>query len=191
MDEYLNELKNKKEKHKFNYKLLLTKFLIAVIFFLVSVIFINQSNKNMLLYKREVFDKSLPFSKIKKGYEKIFGSPLPIKKETMTVFKGNLVYKDAKKYFDGTSFIVDNNSLVNNLASGVVVFIGNKDNYGNTVIVQGVDGYDIWYGNITNVGVKLYDYIEKDSVLGSTIDDKLYLVIKKDDKFIDYDQYQN
>ena len=144
----------------------------------------------MLLYKKEIFDKNFPFTKVKKEYEKLFGTPLPVKKETMTVFKDNLIYKESRPYFDGTSFTVNNKSLVNNLTSGVVVFIGNKDNYGNTVIIQGVDGYDIWYGNIENVSVKLYDYVEQNSVLGNTISDKLYLVIQKNNKFINYDEYQ-
>ena len=62
--------------------------------------------------------------------------------------------------------------------------------YGNTVIVQSVDGADIWYGNITNVSVKLYDYVEKDKLIGEVNGDKLYLVIKKDNNFIKYEDYQ-
>ena len=74
--------------------------------------------------------------------------------------------------------------------NGIVVYIGDKDTYGNTVIIQGVDGVDIWYGNLENVSVKLYDYIEKDMVIGNTLDDKLYLVMKKDDKYLTYEDYK-
>ena len=82
------------------------------------------------------------------------------------------------------------NTLINNLTSGIVVYSGEKEGYGNTVIVQSVDGADIWYGNITNVSVKLYDYVEKDKLIGEVNGDKLYLVIKKDNNFIKYEDYQ-
>ena len=107
------------------------------------------------------------------------------------VFDGKLIYKEIENYADGELLKVNNHTLVNNITSGIVVFIGEKGGYGNTVIVQGIDGVDIWYGNIANVAVKLYDYIEKDTVIGETVDDKLYLVIKKDNEFIKYEDYKN
>ena len=38
---------------------------------------------------------------------------------------------------------------------------------------------------------KLFDYIEKDMVIGNTLDDKLYLVMKKDDKYLTYEDYKS
>ena len=103
---------------------------------------------------------------------------------------GHLVYKSIDKYLDGEVLTLNNNTLINNLTSGIVVYSGEKEGYGNTVIVQSVDGADIWYGNITNVSVKLYDYVEKDKLIGEVNGDKLYLVIKKDNNFIKYEDYQ-
>lgn len=196
MDQYLANFKKRKNKQfiklkNINLKNLVSKVLLAIIFFLSSLIFIRKNNHNLLLYKENVFDKSFPFTKVKNLYEKVLGSPLPTKKESTTVFKGNLMYKSKEPYYDGTLFKVKNKSLVNNIASGIVVFIGPKDNYGNTIIIQGVDGYDIWYGNIENVSVKLYDYLEKEAIIGNTINDKLYLVVKHAADFIDYDEYQS
>ena len=82
-------------------------------------------------------------------------------------------------------------SLVNSLASGIVVFSGEKDGFGNTVIIQGIDGADIWYGNLENISLNLYDYIEVGTVIGNTVDEYLYLVIKKDNEYIKYEDYQN
>ncbi len=45
--------------------------------------------------------------------------------------------------------------------SGIVVYIGEKENYKQTVIVQQMNGVDVWYGNIKQANVKLYDYVEK------------------------------
>ena len=90
-----------------------------------------------------------------------------------------------------SSLTVNNKSLVNNISSGIVVYSGTKDDYGNTVIVQGVDGVDIWYGNLENIAVNLYDYIEAETIIGETKDEYLYLVIKKDNEFIKYEDYQS
>lgn len=199
MDEYLNNFKNKKKSfnkvkislNKKNINKLITKFMIAIIFFLISIIFTNYSDKNLLLYKEYVFTESLPFTKLKGWYEDLFGEVLPTQDNTQTVFNGKLVYKDISEYYDGEKLLVSKNTLVNNITSGVVVFSGEKDNYGNTVIIQGIDGVDIWYGNLENVSVSLYDYIEAGNVIGQTKDEYLYLVIKKDNEYIKYENYQS
>lgn len=199
MDEYLNNFKNKKKSfnkvkislNKKNINKLITKFMIAIIFFLISIIFTNYSDKNLLLYKEYVFTESLPFTKLKGWYEDLFGEVLPTQDNTQTVFNGKLVYKEISDYYDGEKLVVSKNTLVNNITSGVVVFSGEKDNYGNTVIIQGIDGVDIWYGNLENVSVSLYDYIETGNVIGQTKDEYLYLVIKKDNEYIKYENYQS
>ena len=199
MDEYLNNFKNKKKSfnkvkislNKKNINKLITKFMIAIIFFLISIIFTNYSDKNLLLYKEYVFTESLPFTKIKGWYEDLFGEVLPTQDNSQTVFNGKLVYKDISEYYDGEKLLVSKNTLVNNITSGVVVFSGEKDNYGNTVIIQGIDGVDIWYGNLENVSISLYDYIEAGNVIGQTKDEYLYLVIKKDNEYIKYENYQS
>lgn len=198
MDEYLKLHKSKKKgfiKESSNKKRIinkyLTRFMLAIIFFLASIIFTNISDTNLLLYKEYVLTESLPFTKIKNWYEELFGSVLPKSENTQTVMSGKLVYKEIKDYLDGESLTVNAKSLVNALASGVVVYSGEKEGYGNTVIIQGIDGADIWYGNLENISVSLYDYIESDTILGNTTDEYLYLVIKKDNKFIKYEDYQS
>lgn len=200
MDEYLTQFKNKKKSFKDNKIKLsnnkklskyLTKFLLAIIFFLISIIFTNISDKNLLFYKEYVFTESLPFTKIKGWYEDLFGEVLPSDDSIATVFNGKLVYKEIEDYEDGEKLVVSKNSLVNNITSGIVVFSGDKDNYGNTVIVQGIDGVDIWYGNLENVSVNLYDYIEAGSIIGQTKNENLYLVIKKNNEYIKYENYKN
>ena len=198
MDEYLKLHKSKKKrfiKVSSNKKRIinkyLTRFMLAIIFFLARIIFTNISDTNLLLYKEYVLTESLPFTKIKNWYEELFGSVLPKSENTQTVMSGKLVYKEITDYLDGESLTVNAKSLVNALASGVVVYSGEKEGYGNTVIIQGIDGADIWYGNLENISVSLYDYIESDTILGNTTDEYLYLVIKKDNKFIKYEDYQS
>lgn len=196
MDEYLDSFKKKHHSKKnvvvksSRVKVLVSKFLLAVIFFLVSIIFTNLSDNNLLLYKEHVLTESLPFTKVKGWYENIFGKVLPKENLSTQVFSDKILYKSIKDYKDGEEIELSSNTLINNITSGLVVFIGEKEGYGNTVIIQGIDGADIWYGNVSNVSVKLYDYIESGNVLAEA-QDKLYLVIKKDNQFIKYENYQN
>ncbi len=199
MEEYIEAFKRKKrqvkvplkESKSINWHHLLSKVLLSIIFFLISIIFINLDEKNLFLYKEYVFTESLPFIKIKNWYEDLFGEVLPKEENSKTVFNGKLIYKDIEDYLDGSKLKVSSNALINNITSGIVVFIGEKEGYGNTVIIQGSDNADIWYGNLTNVSVKLYDYIEKDTVIGEVNGEDLYLVINKNNEYLKYEDYQN
>lgn len=195
MDEYISDAKKRRNKKSFNVnkksiKNFISKFLLAIIFFLSSIIFTNINDKNLLLYKEYVLTESLPFTKIKGWYEELFGEVLPKDDNNKMVIKGHLVYKNIENYKDGEVLTLTTNTLINSLQSGIVVYCGEKDDYKNTVIIQGIDGVDIWYGNLTNVSVKLYDYVEKDKLIGETNSDLLYLVIKKDNNFLKYEDYQ-
>ena len=72
----------------------------------------------------------------------------------------------------------------------MVVFIGNKENYGKTIIIEDLDGVDYWYGNISSTSLKLYDYVEKGNPVGEVKKD-LYLVFSKDGKYLNYEEYIN
>ena len=102
------------------------------------------------------------------------------------VFNEKLTYDSKEKYKDGLKLVVSDNYLVPNLEEGLVIFTGTKDGYGKVVIVSQVDGIDVWYGNIDNINVKLYDYIDKNSLIGNC-NNELYLVFKKDGKILNYE----
>lgn len=172
---------------------IITHVLIAMIFVLMSAIYIYWSDKNKEMYKKWVFETSLSFTKIHEWYEKEFGSVLPIDLNSVTTPVIKNETNDAKRsqYLNGVAIEVSKDSVVSALNSGIVVFIGEKEDYGNVVIVQGIDGVDIWYGNITNVNLSLYDYVEKNSLLGSALDNHIYIVIQKDNQYLDYEEYKS
>ena len=59
---------------------------------------------------------------------------------------------------------------------------------GNTVIVQGVDGIDIWYSNLGEVKYGMYDYVSSGDILG--LSNEYYLVsLYKDGNMISYEEY--
>lgn len=173
---------------------LISRSLISIIFVLGSIIFTNISSKNKELYKSIVLENSLEFTKINNAYQKLFGG-IDIKKpkkedDSSSVFFNTINYSNIEEYKNGVKLTVGKNEVVNVITSGIVVFIGEKNDYGNTVIIQGNDGVDIWYSNITDTDIKVYDYIESGSILGTSNSDYIYLTINKDGKYISYEEYQ-
>lgn len=186
-------LKNKKQN---NNKLLnfVNKILLLVLLVLVGFILCKSNPKIKKFIKEEIFEKNLSFAKINKWYKDNFGSVIPIDdiiptEENISVFSDSLKYTESTKYQEGVKLTVSKNYLIPVIKSGIVVFIGQKDNYGKTIIVQQVDGIDCWYGNINTESVKLYDYVEQGSLLGEGSDDFLYLAFQKDGTFLDYKNY--
>ena len=193
MDE-LERIRNKhsKKKKDNNKSINLTKFLLVIILTLITLIAIKKDIKFKELFYKYIYEDSINFAKINEYYEKIFGSYIPFEDTTnkvTPVFNEKLTFISSNKYLDGVKLTVEKNYLVPVLQSGLVVYIGEKEGYGNTVIVQGIDGIDIWYGNVNNISISLYDYIDKKSLLGTTKDDVLYLVYKKDGEILNYEEY--
>ena len=139
-----------------------------------------------------VYEDQFSFSYVNNLYKKYFGDILPfenIAPEDEKVFNEKLEYDNASLYKDGVALEVNNNYLVPIIESGIVVFIGEKENYGNTVIVQQIDGIDVWYGNVNISDIKIYDYVQKGTLLGEVLDNNLYLVFQKEGKYLDYKDY--
>lgn len=179
---------NKLEKSKL-LSFLIRIFILSIIFLIVIILLkTNVTFKNW--FNSNVLEKNISFSSIKSVYSKYFGSILPFDDivKTETVFSEKLNYSQLNIYEDGIVLTVDNNYLIPIQYSGVVVFVGEKEKYGNTVIVESED-VTIWYGNVNINNIKLYDNLEKGKYLGETLDNKLYMVFKKEGKIVDYKNY--
>lgn len=112
-----------------------------------------------------------------------------IGKKEQFVSSNKLIYKSIQEYQNGYKLTTEPNYVINNIKSGIVIFIGNKENLGPTVIVESSSGVCFWYSNIENISVNLYDYIDEKKIIGSTIDDYLILTLSKDNEFLDYEEY--
>ena len=166
----------------------LFKISILVIITLITLIAIESNNKIKNYVYDYVYNDNISFAYINKIYKKYFGNNdlLESKLNIKPVFNEKLTYDSKEKYKDGLKLVVSDNYLVPNLEEGLVIFTGTKDGYGKVVIVSQVDGIDVWYGNIDNINVKLYDYIDKNSLIGNC-NNELYLVFKKDGKILNYE----
>ena len=166
----------------------LNKLLISIIVFLIGMILVKQNPSIKTPLKVSLYEKSFKFQKIKLIYEKYFGNILSIDKNLKEepVFNEKISYKKIDKYKKGIKLKVTNNYMVPVIESGVIVFIGEKDDIGNTIIVEQINGVETLYGNVNISNIKLYDYVEKGELLGEVKGEYLYLNFQKDGEYLDY-----
>lgn len=192
VQKHLKKNQKKEDKMKRAVFRLFNQILLTIILFLGTLIYMKMEKEAKTFIYENVYNHHLQFASASELYQKYLGSILPLgsleKKET-PVFQEKLVYQEANLYKDGAVLKVGSNYMVPLIESGIVVFMGEKEGYGNTVIIQQVNGMDVWYGNIETKDIKMYDYVEKGELLGETLTDQLYLVFQKEGKYLDYKEY--
>lgn len=173
------EYKNKKDSKANNiFKKILSKLFTIVIFTMIVITLSNTSPKFKSFIVDKVLNSTIDFSFVNKLSNKVT-NVFKTSNNTLPVVKEENNRKE--KYKDGIKYIVNKGASVNIKDSGIVTYIGNKDGYNNTVIIQQSNGYYAWYGNIKEE-VKLYDYIESGSKIGETLSNEYYYVLLKDNK---------
>lgn len=186
-----NKSKNKKRFSSFLYSIFI-KLFICILIVVSVLIVIKIDKKSSGKISSFLYDNNISFARINKWYNEHFGDILPFSSDARSsatpVFSESLEYNDVSIYKDGVSLSVASSYLVPILNDGIVVFSGLKDGYGQVVIIQQSDGVDVWYGNIENCNVKLYDYVSKGEFLGE-VHSNLYLVFQKDGKYLDYKEF--
>ncbi len=191
VQKYLNKnKKTNKPKHTL-YKFIIRLF-ICILLVLGTLIFLKYDKNGKQIIYKYLYENNINFATINNWYQEHFGDILPfqnsVKEKTKLVFNENLVYKDASIYKNGVKLNVEDNYLVPIIESGIVVFIGNKDDYGKTVIIEQIDGVNVWYGNIDNINVSLYDYVSKGELLAEA-SKSFYMAFQKNGKFLKYQDY--
>lgn len=200
MDEYhlLKKYSNKKGKNNNQDSSLkkiiigfINQVLICIILFLIALILTKNTTFKDKLYEY-IYAHNFSFLEIEKFISKNFGSLIPDinkKEEVEMVSSEKLNYKKLTEIENGVSLEVDKESVITALESGLVVFNGEKEGYGHTLILEQVDGVEAWYVGITLKDFKLYDYIEKGSILGESSSNEIKLFFKKKGDGVDYKTY--
>lgn len=182
--------KKKREQGVKKDSLWMSKILLSIIVLLSSLIYINYSESNKEKFKKNIFETNISFAKFNSIYNKYFGDvKIDKDEETVLTFNEAFAYKEIKKIDNYFEVSVTTDYMIPFLSSGIIVFIGEKENFGDCVIVQGNDGVDIWYGNVTVVDHSLYDYVSDGNTLGTVKGDKIYLAFIKDGQNISYEEY--
>jgi len=186
---FLNRDDNKVKKNYF--VSFINKILVCFILVIICLIFMKTNSSFKDFISKEVYQDNISFAYLNNLYNKYFGDILPSynNSETTAVFDEKLEYRNYNIYKDGYKLEVSESYLVPIIESGIVVFVGNIDSYGDVIIIEGIDGVDIWYGNIKNTSVSLYDYVSKGSFLGEVKDNNLYLVFEKDKEYLKFEEY--
>ncbi|GHH97174.1 M23 family metallopeptidase [Neobacillus kokaensis] len=193
----------------FKKEVLFFKVLASILLFLVVAIMFRsqvpavEPVKNFVV---KTMDKEFKFATVSKWYEDKFGKPLALlpfteKNEagkTEEVQSGAVpvtgrLLENFEKNGQGIMIETGKGAPVQVINDGFVSFAAVKEGLGKTVIVQHGDGSETWYGNLESIKVKLYEYIDKRTVVGtvsgSASEDKTkgqyYFAVKKDESFID------
>lgn len=200
MNESFNLYNRKKEKKKEEDESLFKKLifssiiktLLVIVVFLGSLIYIRQSDNKKEMFKKLVYTNSLSFAKIYNLYNKYLGDVIPFKNtkkdDTKIVSDEKISYSNIIKEKDGYILEVSQNYSVPSIKSGIVIESKTDDTYGNIIKIQDKNSLVITYGNLENLNIKLYDYVEKGEILG-TCNNKLYIMFMKDDKALSYEEY--
>lgn len=168
---------------------LLRTLIVGVITLVIMIVMKTNANFKTSFYKY-VYDTNLSFDKFTNIYNKYFKDLHKVneKSDSKVVSSSKYAYDKIEKYKDGAKLTVGSNYSVPIKESGLVVFKGNKDGYGNVIIIQQINGIDMWYANISDSKYKLYDYVKKGDILGIS-NDYLYVVFKKSGKVLNYEDY--
>ncbi len=197
IENYLNH----KKISKFNPKVqkylsnLLSKFLLSIIFLMVSIILIKSNSNIKNFYQEDILTKQINFTKFNDFYTKYFGNILPDytvpSVPTQMASNTEFDYNNGTPYLNGTKLETTENYPVPIITSGIIVFLGEKDSLGPTCIVQGIDGIDIWYSHIDTSFLNLYDYVTEGKILAPTESNYFYLTIDSNGNYLTYDTYKS
>lgn len=191
---YLEKNKNKQSINVGGFvKVLVSKVLVCILLLTTGLIILKYDKNNSQKIYKFIYETNFSFASVNDFFKTNFGDVLPFQNitenNTTSVFNEDLVYNNLSIYKNGIALTVSENYLVPSTTEGVVIFIGEKEDFKNTIIIQTKDGVNVWYGNITGSNVNLYDYVEKSDILGMTSGNTLYLAFEKDGEFVDYKNY--
>ena len=186
IENYLNNKKLTPKSTKLKQYLtnLLSKFLLSIIFLMLSIILIKSNTNIKNFYQEDILTKQINFGNILPDYT-VPNVPTQIAANT------SFDYARGTPYLNGVKLDTTANYPVPIITSGIIVFLGDKDSLGPTCIVQGVDGVDIWYSNIDISSLNLYDYVTQDKILAPTLSEYFYLTIDNNGTYLTYDTYKS
>jgi len=140
----------------------------------------------MLFFRRNIYERTFNFSRFNNFWSERFGSVLP-DGGTSLVNRNIMTFNEVTPFNDGAR--LDGVNVVMPFKSGIVVFVGEREHLGQTIIIQGMNGIDYWYGNVTNINVRLYDYVKSDSIIASARDNTLFVAFKQNGEVLDFEEF--
>lgn len=192
------------KKEVFLFKVLASACLVLI----VAIIDRSPSEKAAPIqqYVQHTMEQEFQFAAVSAWYEDKFGKPLALLPAKNTEADSRKEIAAGSEYAlpasgkiledfgdNGQRITIETGkgADVEAMNEGLVHFVGIKDGFGKTVIVQHGDKSETWYGNLDKIDVKLYEYISKGTKVGTAMDSEdgmkgsFYFAIKKGNDFVD------
>lgn len=192
------------KKEVFLFKVLASACLVLI----VAILFRSPSDEadKVQHYIKQTMGQEFQFAAVSDWYVRQFGKPLallPAKNPNEDSVDGlseeneyalpasGKILEDFGDNGQRITIETGKGAAVEAMNEGLVHFVGMKEGFGKTVIVQHADKSETWYGNLNGIDVNLYEYISKGTKVGSAMDSAdntkgaFYFAIKKGDHFID------
>ncbi|WP_455661930.1 peptidoglycan DD-metalloendopeptidase family protein [Pradoshia sp.] len=146
-----------------------------------------------------VYEQEFQFASVVDWFDETIGQPFAFLPEKQ--MKGNgddfsmpasgIIMESFKS--NGQGVIVKTAAAtVGTVKEGVVIYAGEKEEYGKTVIIQHADKSESWYGNLESIDVSLYEQVKKGAKLGQVQASEeeegkgeFYFALKSEGRFID------
>ena len=173
-------------------KSFLFKSMISILLFLIFLIGIKTDKDFEKIIYKSFYHNNISFAKFNDTYNKLFGDLFPlnnISDLSVEVFNEKINYLSFNEYKDGVLLTLEDGYLVPFIDDGIIIFKGYKKDYGNVIVVQNSDDLEIWYCNIKNNNINLYEYVEKGDYVGEVDNNKLVLVFYRNGEIEDYKKY--
>lgn len=192
-------------KEAFLFKILLS----ATLFLSVGIIF-KQPNEHLVTVREVIqksFEQDFQFATVANWYETQFGKPLALLPEKQGDGPNTSTEQQLSQEYavpatgrivepftsDGKGVIIEteHGAKIDCIKDGFVVYIGERDELGKTVVVQHHDGSESWYGHLHEIDVALYDYIKTGDPIGQSSNHEngenglFYFALKQEESFID------
>ena len=190
IDDIKRRIKNKgkvEETKNNSFKIFMFKFFIVLLAFTFSTLVVKKDVRVKNIIYDKIYKNNFSFAYFKNIYNKYIGNILPFQNslKEKKVFNEKLRYLSLSKYNKGVKLKLEDNYPIPIIDSGIVIYSGKKDGM-NTVIIQTSKNIDIWYCNLSNTNVKLYDYVQEGQILGEAKNNELYLLFYSGGVEVDY-----
>ncbi|WP_147515364.1 M23 family metallopeptidase [Massilibacterium senegalense] len=138
-------------------------------------------------WMHRIMSQQFPFLAFKQTYESVFGSAVPFLLQDDGKYTDVVQVAEESPFLTGTIVEkttqgwwvqVANQAVIQNPANGFILFCGNQNQYGKTVIIQLENNREMWIGHIDKCDVPMYSFIQKGEYIGKSKDNLLFVALK-------------
>lgn len=147
-----------------------------------------------------VYEQEFQFASVVNWFDETIGQPFAFLPENIDKEKGEdfsmpasgTIMESFEKNGQGVMVKTAAAASVGTVKEGVVIYAGEKEDYGKTVIIQHADKSESWYGSLESIDVSLYEQVKKGAKLGRVQASEeeegkgeFYFALKSGGRFID------